>query len=493
MTVPIYANRNVTGDLYVYALSSVYGAGWRIYDIDLAQAMEPDPYEKVRRDPVIAQSIDQRLHGVAGRQWRIMPHSDAKEDKQAAKIVEEAFRNITGFTEARYELAQAVIRGRSYSWIWGERKHIRLGDQKEMSWWVPVELQDIDRRRFRYIVERMQEPDGSPKSRVDLELFSVDRRVWEKITHPEWLVESRYNDEEARLGYGRGLLEAIYFYYWMKSIVLREGVEGVERWAQGTTIAKIDGLRAGDPTRSNDAVKTAVLDVLKKMRARSVQVFDKNDDVQVIERTGTGHTMVMQFLQYFDDALRGLILGATLPFGGGGREGSMARSQVESDVHESLVQFDRDKLDDDITRCLVKLFWDVNRTAFAKIGLADARMPTFETVQERREDPAVNAGVISTVLASGVKLRRDEVYRKIGFTPPQEDDDVIEGFGGQGMFTETGPGSPGSPDSKIDKPGDPRFNLAHPKTEEGKFAPKAQGLVKIGAPEVTKGSDLSKE
>lgn len=490
MTAPLYANRNVTGDLYTYALSAIYTAGWRVFDIDLANAMEPDAYEKVRRDPIIAQSIDTRLHGVAGRHWRIMPYSDEKEDKLAAKIVEDGLRCIHGFTEARYELAQAVIRGRSYSWIYGERKHLRLGGTNELQWWVPTELQDIDRRRFRYMTVPYNGPKGEHKYHVDLELFSVERRIWEKVAHPEWIVESRYNDEEARLGYGRGLLEAIYFYYWMKNLVLREGVEGVERWAQGTTIAKIDGLRAGSTDRTNDKVKDATIEVLKAMRARSVQVFDKTDDVQVIERTGTGHTMVMEFLRYFDEAMRALILGSTLPFGGGGREGSMARSQIESDVHEGLIQFDRDKLDDDLTRGLVKLFWSVNRTNFAKAGLADARMPSFETVQERREDPAMNAGVISTSLAAGIKLRADEVYRKLGFTPPQDDDEVIEGFGGQQQFTETGPGAPGSPESEIDAPGDPRFALQHKKDESGRFAPKGSGIAKIG---VKKGSDLSKE
>ena len=46
--------------------------------------------------------------------------------------------------------------------------------------------------------------------------------------------------------------------------------------------------------------------------------------------------------------------------------------------------------------------------------------------QGQREDPTASAQVISTLLAAGVRLRADEVYRKTGFSVPGEDDEVIE-------------------------------------------------------------------
>ena len=150
MTIPlIRARANPNQELYVRALSSIYRYGFRIYDPDFALAQEPDPYEKCRKDPVVAQAIDIRLHGVAGRRWRVMPGGREKEDRELAMIVEDAIGSIVGFAEARYEMAQAVIRARSYAYIQGHRQRVRLGEAPAAKWWVPLSLKDIDRRRFR--------------------------------------------------------------------------------------------------------------------------------------------------------------------------------------------------------------------------------------------------------------------------------------------------------------------------------------------------------
>ncbi len=54
-----------------------------------------------------------------------------------------------------------------------------------------------------------------------------------------------------------------------------------------------------------------------------------------------------------------------------------------------------------------------------------ARMPRFRIVNQKREDPAESASTIAALLAAGVELRRDEVYRKTGFTMPLPEDETI--------------------------------------------------------------------
>jgi len=89
MALPIIYGRSVAQDVYVRALSSAYKAGWRLYDPDYSLSRDPDIYEVVRRDPIVAHAIDQRLHSIAGTEWRVDPNRpDVDVDKKAANVIE---------------------------------------------------------------------------------------------------------------------------------------------------------------------------------------------------------------------------------------------------------------------------------------------------------------------------------------------------------------------------------------------------------------------
>lgn len=427
MTVPLLYARNVNQELYVRALSSVYKSGWRVYDPDFAISKEPDPYEKVRKDPVIASAIEQRLHAVASPEWRIEPASDKPFDKMAASLIEDMLRNrLENFEAARYELAQAVIQSRAYAFPQGMRGWECFGDTTAQEWWFPTKLMNVDRRRMRLVpVHKIDPATGHSRFYIHEELFSVERDRWEVLEHPEWVIRHVYADEEARLGYGRGLLEAIYFYHYFKSIVLKEGLQGLEKWARGVMVAKIDGLRAGSADRSNDALRDSWLNVLQAMQSRHVVAADSKDDIEVVESSGEGHRMVLDFLRYLDEAITRLINGSVLPFGQSEGDGSMGRASVEQDTSEALIQYDRQLLDASLTKGLIGLIWRQNRLQFAAIGLGGARQPRFRTVHEKHEDPKANAEVAAILLGQGIPLRKDEVYGRTGWSQPGPDDEVI--------------------------------------------------------------------
>ena len=137
--------------------------------------------------------------------------------------------------------------------------------------------------------------------------------------------------------------------------------------------------------------------------------------------------MVDGWLNYLDGAIMSTALGATLPFGVGEGVGSLARAEVEREVSEGFLQYDRELLDEHLTRKLVKLFVDLNWSNLVELGLENARLPKFVTTQQPREDPNAKIGVISQALTAGISLRKDEVYDALGFTPPADDEDVFEG------------------------------------------------------------------
>jgi hypothetical protein len=424
MSIPLLGARSGVQDLYAYALASAHHS-YRVYDPDYALAKDPDIYEKIQRDPVIAKAFNIRLHGVAGRQWHCLPGGDNPEDKLVAKMCEEALKEIRHFSEARRIMASAVIRGRAFGYIESERKLLTLANTAPREWWIPTGIADVDPRRFR-LVNRW----NAGKLTVVHEMFSIEERQWFALEHPEYYVKVTFNDEEARLGYGRGLLEALYFYHWIKGEILKEGLHGIKRWARGTTIAKIDGLRmasAGADDRSNDTIKRRFIEALQRQEEEHILVVDKNDEIENQESTGTGHQMVMDTIRYLDGAMVSLIDGSLLPFGGGEDVGSKARAETELDVHESLIQFDREKIDEDLTHDLIGLWVILNRANFVELGLGGARKPKFETVQEKQEDTVKNSQVIASATAAGLDIRKDEAYQKLGLTPPQVDDEVIKG------------------------------------------------------------------
>jgi len=370
------------------------------------------------------------------------------------------------------------LRGaRAYAFIEGRRKLASFGGGPVLRWFTPTRLRDVDRRRVRIIPEWTELASlGRRKLRTRLEIFDLTVDDWVRIERPEWFVRHVYNEEEARLGYGRGLLEAIYFYHYAKQVALREGLQGLERWAQGLAVAKIDGVRVASTGKPNTAIATAWLDAIKKTKARHGLVIDKQDELEVYYPKGEGHGLVRDFLTYLDEGIVKLITGALRPTGGG-EGGAYNRAETEQDEQEALVRYDRALMDEVITRDLVGLVWRANWSNLVKCGLAGAKMPRFRSEHQRKEDPQIAADVFTKLMSvEGFKVRKDEVYKKTGYSMPRPEDEVFEGSGAP----EPGGGPPGVPGfPSFDaltptKPRDPAA-LPMPSPREGEVGPPPKG------------------
>lgn len=427
MTQPLIEGRNFNSDLYNRALSSAYRVWSRLYDPDYALSRDAEIWEKCRRDATIAQAIDTRLHMVAGRGWHLEPGSDEEASKEAASICEEILRNVKGFTEARLQLSTATFRARSYAFIEGSSQVRKYGDGAPRDWWVPIRLRDVDRRRVRYVAENYLDDEGRDRIRVKQQLWSVLRETFEDLDEKSLrqFVKIIYRNEESRLGYGRGLLDSIYFCWWMKSVVWKEGLQGLERWSQGVLIGKVASDREGSTGKTNEAIRDELFTALRDMRSRNVIVMGQEDDIEVRDGGGAGHEMVMSFIKYIDEKLLSLILGSVLPFGGGSESGSYARAQIEAETSNALIQFDREMLDEAITEDLITHIWNSNYRNFQALGLGSAGSPIFRTDLATREDPTQAAGIIQVLSSLGLPLKLAEVYRKSGFSVPAADDETF--------------------------------------------------------------------
>lgn len=411
-----------SGDLYAWALSSVVRQNWRIYDTSYGLANDPLVYEKMLREPEIALNVALRASMVIGSEWELQPASEDEDDIRLAKLLDGLLREADRFEAALKRLATAFFYGTAYEEMRGETDWLRLpGDEKRRQWWVLRQFQNIDKRRFSRF---------SNQGALGWKMWSVTDMNWQSVVHPERVIKHLYDDREEYLGYGGGIVDALYWAFFAKGIALDKGLNGLERWADGWVTAKVSADRVGSTDRDNDAVVARWIDKLKRMRAGHVIVYSGDEEIDVKETSGAGHQIVVDFLTYLDSQMARLILGSLLPSGGGsagGTAGSFSRSQTEKQMTESLIADDRRLLCGTVSSDVVGLLFEMNKPTFTDLGLRHARLPKFAAMTGGSESTKEAAETASAALGAGADLPAEQFYKKIGYRVPRKGERVIKG------------------------------------------------------------------
>lgn len=443
MTVRTINVANANADRYLHELRGAY-AGIRVWDPDFALQRDPWIYEKMLRDPVIRQCVGDRVRSIAGGGWSIAPaRNPSEEDEEAAKIMEMAISEIRrGFQSARISLAKFIFHGTRHAYVEGKRAMRAFGDETEREWWIPTALADIDKRRIRVWRE------GGEIQRKIEHILGDDGVTWEREDFPmDRVITAVYEDEEGRLGFGRGLGDSCYWPFWIKWLMLDESVEARRKWARGVAVVGTDATVLGDTSQDSETVRDLLISAVKEAEGGGVIAKGLSDTIEYIHGTGEDPKVLLEVIQRCDDWIRTLLSGSKLPTGGGNDStGSLARAEVEQDTSEGIGQLDSDVLDDAVTNGLIRAVWVRNTENLISLGLDEARMPYFRSQDEKKEDHEKNATIVTSLLTAGLELKKDEAYEKVGMTPPtdedRENDNVLTGgmdpFGG-------GPLAPGAP------------------------------------------------
>lgn len=405
---------------YVIAQASA----WRAYQLpnpSTALAQDADIREVVLRDATVRQADDIHRRATAGRTWAVVPQSEEWDEQWLAQIIERDLRNIKGFTEARYELAGAVLVGDAYAYIeydevyrWGSR------------WCIPRRLVDLDWRTIRYVPR-----DGIAVRQWSYEVAEDGRLVPSSVftdVPEDWpLISIVYNDSASRLKRGRGLIDALAPSVWRKVNLFQSLLDAVEAHGSGYLIAAIDSLRSGSSDAKSEEV-VAWLEVLQRMRASHIVAHDKDDEVRIESPQGGGIDAILSAIRYEDDQIRSLLLGSSLPFGGGSDGGgSLARSQEEKDTHESRIEYDRAKIDDDLSEQLIGWYLRVNRRALREYGLpAEVVPPRFESGVGPRETFAEIVEAAKGMTELGAPISLADLYERSPFSQPVDGEPTTE-------------------------------------------------------------------
>lgn len=437
--------RSVSDALYDYSLSSAYRTAW-VYEPSFALARTPDVWEIVRNDVSFSASFDRYCNNVT-KPWHVeaAKKSKDKKDQQYAGIVEDAIGQIFDFDTSRWILSEAALLGRKYAFIESERRSISLDGTQEMDWIVPTFIKDIDRRRFRWVpTVTVSSSPSTPNTKVQgtgdtttrttsLGFYNSISTRWEDV-NPSFrncLIEYIWYNTEDRVGYGRGWLEQVYFAHYMKTNAIQKIADGLDRWAKGIWVVKLDGLRNASTAKTNDDLVTAAKTMIQTMRSDNIGVMENVDDIKVWESTGTGHEMGMSFIDYWDNGVERLLNGSTRPAGlGGQKTGARAQSETEEDTSEAHYQPARDRIDAVINRDLIGWFISqpLNRQNLKKLGLLDAKRPVYHTRQEKKQSIADVVQSASMFLDRGLPLNEQELYERAGgWSVPSPDDKTVTG------------------------------------------------------------------
>jgi len=437
MASNLITNFSANDRLYADQLADAYATS-QVFDTDYSLSQDPLIYLKVMRDPTVNHAASFRRHLVAA-DWQMVPGAEDDASKQVAAIFEEGFDKIHRFGESLFDLANAIFMGTSWAAPEGRRRFMKLAGMRSR-FWFPDRIQHVDKRRFRLENLGIEEPptngNGNGKKRIGhrvLEWQLMDTRTREYLPiRRSQFIHHTYNStlgSEQNLGFGAGLISALYSTFRAKQITLREMLQGMEKLAQGAYVYSVDTTtKKTNLTTSNSSLIRTVQQELEKNKGRHIFVKDKADDLSVMDMPSSGSSMFQFALDYFNTEMTTLILGSTLPTGGG-PVGSLARAEVQERSTESLVRFDRRLLSETIQRDLIGLIWKLNRPNLMALGLGAAAKPIFELKSARVVDPKEFAAMVTGLLAQGVKIREDEFYEGLGLSPPQEGDKVVEGAG----------------------------------------------------------------
>ena len=430
--------RNQSQSIYTRALSTAWRNNVQLHDPSLWLLRDPEAEEKMLRDADIAHAVGYRRHLIAGRQWTVVPRVEGSPRAPLATLVgTELLKGIKHFTDARLNLARAFFSGSRFGRIHGTPRVLAIGDGRPRTWWVPTQIEDIDKRMYR-IVPRVD--DQTNKLTAHWERWNLVSQKFDVETEDDAIQTIRhvYQDDQGQLGHGRALREALGWWWYAKTHVFQESLQAVERFAQGIMSAKIDGVRDAATGLPNTELITQWRDVLEDLRSRHVLVYDSADQVEMVQMNSDGWQLMHTIRDELRSTIYTLILGANLTTSAN-EGGSYALAEVQENSTEALVQYDRETLEETLTDDLIGCIWHKNYPNLVELGIAEEK-PRFAVTQEKRQDPRERAEVASTLSSMGVELSLSDVLEQTGFKKPEPGEEIIEGgsavpgpFGGGGF------------------------------------------------------------
>lgn len=197
---------------------------------------------------------------------------------------------------------------------------------------------------------------------------------------------------DARNPYGRGLCQRAYWLYWLKKNALKQWALFNERYGAPTALARYGPGTAPEERRE-------LRDMLAALQTDSCLVIPESVELSLLEagRGATSGETFRHFLDWCNDEISKVVVGATLTSGEGRRSGSLALGSVHQLVRQDYIEADARLLEQVLADSLLRWICELNLgQGFPAPHLAiETAMP---------QDPQQRLAVDQELLRLGVRL-----------------------------------------------------------------------------------------
>jgi len=189
----------------------------------------------------------------------------------------------------------------------------------------------------------------------------------------------------------------------------------------------VDGIRDAETGMPNSELINSWRDVLEDLRSRHVLVHDSADSIETVSGSSEGWQMLSTMRGELRSTIFTLVLGANLTTAASDG-GSYALAEIQENSTEALIQYDRETLEETLTKSLLGAIWWKNHANIVELGLLNEK-PRFSITQEKRQDPQERMQVAQALNSMGVELSLEDVLEQSGFKKPQPGETVIPAGG----------------------------------------------------------------
>ncbi len=212
--------------------------------------------------------------------------------------------------------------------------------------------------------------------------------------------------------YGRGLCQRAYWYYWFKKNTIKFWAIYNEKYGSPTAVATY-----GPGTSEEE--RRRLLEVLQALQTDTGIVIPETVRLDFLDqqRTGSGDSY-RDFLDWCNDEMSKIVLGATLTSGEGRRSGSLALGNVHELVRHDYIESDARLVEQVLNDTLLRWLAELN------FG-AGAPLPRMRIDTDRPEDLGERLRVDQGLLSIGVSLPQSYFYERYGRPAPSENDTVL--------------------------------------------------------------------
>lgn len=347
--------------------------------------------EMEERDPHYASVLGVRKRTVSGVAPVVIPASEDAQDVKIADDVRQMIAEHDDFPELVEDMLDALGKGFSA---------IEIDWLKTKSRWTPRRFIRRDPRFFMFDRET-----GSELRLID-ESDMVDGLP---LAPFKWIC----HHAKLKSGLvGRGGLARFVAFGWMcKSYTMKDWIAFIETYGLPLRLGRYG---AGATAEDVEILFTAVANI--GTDAAAVLPENMRIDFEQVG-AGPGNDIFEKFARWVDEQTSKAVLGQTMTSDDGS---SQAQAKVHNEVRHDIAASDARAVTGTLNRDLVVPFVDLN------YGV-QARYPKIRIEIEEAEDIDMIMRNVFRLASQGTRFKQSEIRQKLGFSDPDDDDDVIGG------------------------------------------------------------------